>query len=221
MCRCVHALWDVIVLIRRTYMHGGIGRGEETGLVYPWRDTWTPRLRETPGNHSWFEGASHGRDWIRIRSEAHRENGEYIPLCNYLKFDRTISKIKKGVSGARADNTKILKGTVLDWIVPKWEALTPPLPRNVKINWGFNHERTGRLLCPVELDWADPEWVASTIIRSGPYLVLRLIQNKVSITFRRVTCTWGPMASSGICQSQLQRNRTMGSHQQILGHFGF
>jgi hypothetical protein len=36
------------------------------------------------------------------------------------------------VSSARSDDTKSLKGPVLDWIVPPGQSLTPPLARNVK-----------------------------------------------------------------------------------------
>ena len=50
-----------------------------------------------------------------------------------------------------------LKGAVLDWIVPKGEALNPPLYRNVKHDRGFHHDRTGFLLCPADYDWADTE----------------------------------------------------------------
>jgi hypothetical protein len=61
------------------------------------------------------------------------------------------------VSGARADDTKSLKGTVLEWITPKGQTLNPPLARNVKVDRGFHHERTGALLCPIDLDWANQE----------------------------------------------------------------
>ena len=68
-----------------------------------------------------------------------------------------VDKLSKGVSGARGDNTKSLKGTVLDWITPRGQSLVPPLARNVKVDRGFNHERTGALLCPAGLDWSNPE----------------------------------------------------------------
>ncbi len=59
------------------------------------------------------------------------------------------------MSGARADDTKALKGAVIEWITPRGETLNPPLARHTKVDRGFNHDCTGRLLCPVELDWAD------------------------------------------------------------------
>jgi hypothetical protein len=64
-------------------------------------------------------------------------------------------KLRKGASGSRGDDTKSLKGAVLEWIAPKGQALNPPLSQNVKLDRGFNHERTGPLLCPVNLDWSD------------------------------------------------------------------
>jgi hypothetical protein len=69
-----------------------------------------------------------------------------------------VGKIQKGVSGARADDTKSLKGAILDWIVPRGESLYPVLSRNVKMDRGFHHERTGSLLCPAGMDWSDPQY---------------------------------------------------------------
>lgn len=70
----------------------------------------------------------------------------------------TISKIQKGMSSARSDDTKSLKGPVLDWIVPRGQSLQPPLARNIKTDRGFYHEHTGRLLCPAGMDWSDSEY---------------------------------------------------------------
>ncbi|TEB12107.1 hypothetical protein FA13DRAFT_1721977, partial [Coprinellus micaceus] len=61
--------------------------------------------------------------------------------------------LQKGASSGRSDDTKSLKGVVLDWIGP----LDPPLARNVKQSRGFHHDRTGFLLCPPELDWSDSD----------------------------------------------------------------
>jgi len=68
-----------------------------------------------------------------------------------------LLKIQRGLSSARSDDTKSLKGPILDWIVPAGQALNPPLARNVKMDRGFHHERTGTLLCPAGMDWSDPE----------------------------------------------------------------
>ncbi|OJA19938.1 hypothetical protein AZE42_08047 [Rhizopogon vesiculosus] len=79
------------------------------------------------------------------------------------------STLTKGTSGARGDDTKSLKGSVLDWITPKGQNLVPPLARNVKIDRGFHHERTGALLCPAGLDWSNPE--TKTKLQSGEIIV--------------------------------------------------
>lgn len=69
----------------------------------------------------------------------------------------TSQQIQKGVSSARADNTKSLKGAVLGWIVVRGQGLSPPLARNVKTDRGFHHEQTGACLCPAGLDWSNLE----------------------------------------------------------------
>lgn len=71
--------------------------------------------------------------------------------CGYLR------QIQKGANGARADDTKGMKGAVIDWITPKGQSLNPHIPRNAKAGRGFNHDRTGALLCPAGLDWANTE----------------------------------------------------------------
>ncbi|RXW13844.1 hypothetical protein EST38_g12010 [Candolleomyces aberdarensis] len=63
----------------------------------------------------------------------------------------------KGANSARSDDTRSVKGPVLDWITPEDNSpLTPPLSRNSKYDRGYNHSRTGYLLCPVNLNWSDP-----------------------------------------------------------------
>ncbi|KAG2753958.1 hypothetical protein P692DRAFT_20720312 [Suillus brevipes Sb2] len=71
----------------------------------------------------------------------------------------------KGASGARGDDTKTLKSAVLEWLVPRGQAVIPPLSRNIKSDRGFNHEVTGALLCPAGLDWSDAETKQS--LKSG------------------------------------------------------
>jgi len=75
-------------------------------------------------------------------------------------------EIQKGISTARSDDTKSLKGVVLDWITPRETALHPPLSRNMKTNRGFHHAVTGALLCPAGLDWNDTEFVIILICLS-------------------------------------------------------
>jgi hypothetical protein len=74
-----------------------------------------------------------------------------------LSILTAVNKLSKGAAGARGDDTKSIKSAVLDWITPRGQGLVPPLSRNVKVDRGFNHERTGALLCPAGLDWSNPE----------------------------------------------------------------
>jgi hypothetical protein len=71
--------------------------------------------------------------------------------------DSVAAQIQKGASSARSDDTKGLKGAVLDWITPRGQPLNPALSRNVEIDRGFHHECTGALLCPSGLDWSNTE----------------------------------------------------------------
>ncbi|KAI0055415.1 hypothetical protein BV25DRAFT_1815634 [Artomyces pyxidatus] len=70
---------------------------------------------------------------------------------------KIVELIQKGASSARSDDTKSVKGPILEWITPHGQHLTPPLSRNVKVDRGFHHERTGKLLCSAGLDWNNQE----------------------------------------------------------------
>ena len=94
---------------------------------------------------------------------------EIASLVRPLPLPRRLShshpQLQKGTSGARSDDTKSLKGTILDWIAPSEnKLLRPPLARNTKIDQGFNHPRTGFLLCPAGLDWDDKEYVSLMLL---------------------------------------------------------
>jgi hypothetical protein len=84
---------------------------------------------------------------------------ELVRALQYPENYSTLKafQIQKGASSARSDDTKSLKGAVLDWITPRGQPLNPPLARNVKTDRGFHHERTGALLCPAGLDWSNIE----------------------------------------------------------------
>lgn len=90
-------------------------------------------------------------------------------IAHYSESLPYSSKIQRGVSSARSDDTKSLKGAVLDWIFPRdgdMRNVLPidpppqPLSRNVKTNRGFHHPLTGALLCPAGLDYNDAERVS-------------------------------------------------------------
>ncbi|TEB38586.1 hypothetical protein FA13DRAFT_1619883, partial [Coprinellus micaceus] len=89
--------------------------------------------------------------------------------------------ITKGASSGRSDDTKSLKSVIVDWITPANGILSPPIQRNVKTDRGFFHPTTGELLCPVDLDWSDPnireELKAGTLVPSGDMWPRFLFQN--------------------------------------------
>ncbi|KAF7972040.1 hypothetical protein HWV62_19169 [Athelia sp. TMB] len=71
-------------------------------------------------------------------------------------FGRTI---QKGIANSCGENTKGLKGVMIDWLTKPGVPLIPPLYRNSKSERGYNHPITGRLLCPAGWDWEDPNVV--------------------------------------------------------------
>ncbi|TFK17329.1 hypothetical protein FA15DRAFT_710921 [Coprinopsis marcescibilis] len=89
--------------------------------------------------------------------------------------------LSKGASTSCSDDTRTLKGAVIDWITPKNTLLTPPLSRNIKTDCGFYHNRTGELLCPAMMDWNDintrDRLRSGQIIPSGDQWPLFLYQN--------------------------------------------
>ncbi|KAF7970772.1 hypothetical protein HWV62_23120 [Athelia sp. TMB] len=79
------------------------------------------------------------------------------------------SMLQKGINSACCDDTKGLKGAMIDWLIKPGEPCSPPLFRNSKVERGYNHELTGCLLCPAGWDWDDPEIKGG--LRSGATVV--------------------------------------------------
>ncbi|KAG6914296.1 hypothetical protein DXG01_001249 [Tephrocybe rancida] len=94
---------------------------------------------------------------------------ETIFTASQEEVTRIADMLQKGANGARSDDTKSLKGAVIEWITPKGQPLNPPLTRNVKIDRGYHHEHTGSLLCPTGLNWQDSE--VKEKLKSGELLV--------------------------------------------------
>ncbi|EAU83822.1 hypothetical protein CC1G_13139 [Coprinopsis cinerea okayama7 len=70
----------------------------------------------------------------------------------------TIARhLQKGANQARSDDTKGLRTVIIDWLAPPDEPLQPSLSRTVKVDRGFNHDRTGELLCPPHINWSNPK----------------------------------------------------------------
>ena len=81
-----------------------------------------------------------------------------IHSLSLLKWSLSSFKLQKGISSTRANNTKGVKGAILDWITLPGQFLNPPIAQNIKMDCGFNHEHTGALLCPAGMDWTNPGW---------------------------------------------------------------
>ena len=82
-----------------------------------------------------------------------------LVCCRPPHFSKTdqLLRYRKAHPVRGRTTPKALKGAILDWITPRGQPLNPSLSRNVKIDRGFHHERTGALLCPVGLDWSNNE----------------------------------------------------------------
>ncbi|KAG1767596.1 hypothetical protein EV702DRAFT_1182097 [Suillus placidus] len=129
---------------------------------------WMGELAETPEeNFTAKERREHRVFQELLKSMAGLE--ECLMQGGDDEVDVVAGLLTKGTSGARCDDTKSLKGSVLDWITPKGQNLAPPLARNMKIDRGFHHERTGVLLCPAGLDWSHSETKAQ--LQSGEIIV--------------------------------------------------
>ncbi|OBZ74977.1 hypothetical protein A0H81_05476 [Grifola frondosa] len=116
-----------------------------------------------------------------LSAEERREQRVFAQLLNLVPFleqrlmtdcdEEEMSRVAdfRGASSARSDDTKSLKGHILDWIGTPGEAFVPPIARNIKTNRGYHHEVTGSLLCPAGLNWADSNVKAQ--LRSGEMTV--------------------------------------------------
>ncbi|KAG6371375.1 hypothetical protein JVT61DRAFT_9587 [Boletus reticuloceps] len=101
------------------------------------------------------------------------ERKEYSVFCELLKLVPSLESrlsssdeedvvaiaelIQRGTNGARADDMKGMKCTIIDWITLKGQMLNPHIPHHAKSARGFNHKRTGALLCPAGYDWSNAE----------------------------------------------------------------
>jgi len=153
--------------------------------LHNWRTTQIPRrFRLSTCLHLASKTSSHTTFPLRERQEA-RIFQELLKLCYGLE-DRLAdaepeevqligdlvrmpsavnccrnyiitTQIQKGINASRADDTKGMKGTILEWITPSDGELVPKLHRKHKFDRGFQHETTGSLLCPAGVDWSNAE----------------------------------------------------------------
>ncbi|KAH6879663.1 hypothetical protein BKA70DRAFT_1239254 [Coprinopsis sp. MPI-PUGE-AT-0042] len=73
-----------------------------------------------------------------------------------IDIDYIADEIQEGMNNARSDDTKGLKTAIIDWIT-EGKPHESSLRRNAKAGRGYQSKITGRLLCPVGVDWDDIE----------------------------------------------------------------
>ncbi|KAG0693737.1 hypothetical protein DFH29DRAFT_881231 [Suillus ampliporus] len=71
-------------------------------------------------------------------------------------LESATDRLWKGADGARGDDTSKLKTLVADWVNCELKP-NPPVDSNDKYPCGFTSDACGRLLCPAELDWKNPD----------------------------------------------------------------
>lgn len=64
--------------------------------------------------------------------------------------------MQAGAADARSDDTSRLKIAVAEWINSHDDPVER-LSSHSKEERGIGHDITGRLLCPIDYDWDDPE----------------------------------------------------------------
>ncbi|KAI0349323.1 hypothetical protein OH77DRAFT_1465554 [Trametes cingulata] len=82
-------------------------------------------------------------------------------------MDEFAACLQIGVSGAKSDDTRSLRGAVIDWLKLDFPADTVDLNSDTKVSRGFRNEVTGRLLCPVMLDWKDENVRTQSVNRTA------------------------------------------------------
>jgi hypothetical protein len=71
--------------------------------------------------------------------------------------------LQTGANDARSDNTSRLKIAVAEWINSRSPYTSDALSRlsaKGKDQRGINHDITEYLLCPIDYNWDDPQYVA-------------------------------------------------------------
>ncbi|KAM5532499.1 hypothetical protein V8D89_013852 [Ganoderma adspersum] len=79
------------------------------------------------------------------------------------------TRIQAGISGARSDDVKGVKHAIIGWITDPEKGLVPSIDHRYMTGCGWNHEVTGRKLCPGGLDWDDP--AIKSALKAGTLVV--------------------------------------------------
>ena len=89
------------------------------------------------------------------RARQRRQRSEY--MCSFSQFSMammTPPQLTEGADGARSDDATQLKSAVLLWLVD-----APQLSAYDKSGHGFYNDATASLICPVEYDWSEAEYM--------------------------------------------------------------
>jgi hypothetical protein len=65
--------------------------------------------------------------------------------------------LHQGEGGAQGDDAANLKPFVVSLIVAMFENPLPLLSLHIKSDRRFEHDITGRLFCPIDFNWDDPQ----------------------------------------------------------------
>ncbi|KAK7470278.1 hypothetical protein VKT23_001710 [Stygiomarasmius scandens] len=77
-----------------------------------------------------------------------------VPVSELLKY---YSDLEQGANAARNDDVNNAKEEIVDWLNARPNPPHPPLARKTRVGRGFRNLVTGRLLCPIDLDWNDAQ----------------------------------------------------------------
>ncbi|KAG1847428.1 hypothetical protein C8R48DRAFT_543442, partial [Suillus tomentosus] len=91
----------------------------------------------------------------------------------YEEYSHMLKMLRQGADGARGDDTSKLKSLVSEWVNREFKPVSLVDPDD-KHSRGFAHDVCGRLLCPAELDWDNPEVRAGIRNRSDGHIVTDL-----------------------------------------------
>ena len=105
---------------------------------------------------------------------------EYIVMFDF--------QIQKGSSSAHADDTKSMKGPMLDWIAPKDSYLNSCIAQNNKLEQGFHYPVTRFLLCLIEYDWSNEKYFYRPICFNIYGLTSTFLKSPAPITHHRAPC---------------------------------
>lgn len=82
-------------------------------------------------------------------------------ICYHIILIGIKIKLQSGANDARSDNTSRLKTAIADWLNAHDPSDMIPIRLSTrgKEERGICNDVTGRLLCPIDYDWDDPQYV--------------------------------------------------------------